>query len=381
MKTQMLRWFWLPLVVGCGFEHGTLTGGGGGDGGGTPGGDGSGSSMIDAAVGTADAQQCWSIASVTVGVCLDAPLTGSITVSSNTSIDTGSSGTGPLQCKSLHVGSTDVCVIAASSITIDAMRTLSAHGPRPLVLVASSITINGTIDVASHIGGQTGAGANMPGCDAGNNPTSSKGGGGQGGSFGGTGGNGGDQDGQSSSRGTAGATIAATTLRGGCPGADGGNGGGAGGDGGGAVLLVANAITLGMDGKINASGASGHGASQGHKGGGGAGSGGMIALDAMTITVGGNTQLWANGGHGGGGSSYPNAGQSGTDSTSPTSTGGGGAAMDSAGDGGRAYPSTSRDGLPGNGGGDAGGGAGGGAGVIHNDSASSLGSQVSPPPS
>jgi hypothetical protein len=375
----MLRWVWLSLVAACGFEHGTLTGGG--DDGGLSGGDGSGSSMIDAAAGTADAQQCWSIASVTVGVCLDAPLTGSITVSSNTSIDTGSSGTGALQCKNLRVGSTDVCVIGADSITIDGMRTLSAHGARPLVLVAASITINGTIDVASHVNGQSGPGANMPGCNAGNPPDANAGGGGQGGSFGGVGGAGGNQDGQASSRGTPGMTIAATTLRGGCPGADGGDGGGGGGDGGGAVLLVANAITFGMDGKINASGASGRGASAGRKGGGGAGSGGMIAFDAMTITIGGNTQLWANGGHGGGGSSNQNAGTSGTDSTSPPSTGGGGFAFDSAGDGGRAYPSGSRDGASGNGGGDGGGGGGGGAGVIHNDSSASLGSQVSPPPS
>jgi len=378
----MYRGIWLLLAVGCGFEHGVSGDGSAATDGGTSRPDSMPQPMIDAmTVVPPDAQQCWTSPTVSVDVCLAAPLMGSITVSSNTSIDTDSNGTGPLQCKNLVSGSTDVCVIAASSITINAARTLSASGGRPLVLIATSIVINGTIDVASHVGGQRGPGATSSGCDAGNNPDSNNGGGGQGGSFGTKGGDGGNQDGQNSSRGTAGNLLSPAALRGGCPGANGGDGGGAGGDGGGALLLIADTITFGPGGTINASGASGGGASNGQKGGGGGGSGGMIAVSAMMITVDANAQIFANGGHGGGGSDQENNGSSGSDSTSPTSVGGGGSGAGNAGDGGAAYPASSRGGVSGSDSSDGGGGGGGGAGIIHVDSTSSLGTNISPPAS
>jgi hypothetical protein len=379
---MLLRAMSIVLLVGCSFDHGTATATG--DDAGTSGDPdapvtGSGS---DAAMNNgSDASWCWSVAGVSVNVCVGTQPTGTITVSSNTSIDTGSTGTGPLQCKALVAGSTNVCVIAASSIDINNNATLSAHGARPLVLIASTIRIDGTLDVASHVNGQSGPGANMSGCSPGNPSPNNRGGGGQGGSFGGTGGDGGDQDGQPMSHGRAGMALMPTTLRGGCPGANGGDGGGARGDGGGAVLLIADSIQLGSNSAINASGASGRGAPQGRKGGGGAGSGGMIALSATTIAVGANTAIWANGGAGGSGSSNPTAGQSGTDSTSPLSGGTGGTAPGNAGNGGVGYPAVQRDGASGSGGSDGGGGGGGGAGIIRNFTSSSLGSAVSPPAS
>ncbi len=376
----VVRCLWLCFAMGCAFEHGLPTGGGNSttDGGTT---NGDSSMTTDDSMPAMDASLCWSVAGVGVNVCLTAPLSGNLTFGSNTSIDTDSTGTGSAQCKMLEPGSSDVCVIAASQIAINGMRTVTASGDRPLVLLATSIKIDGTLDVASHVNGSSGPGANMSGCASGNDPTDDKGGGGQGGSFGTKGGDGGNEDGENSSRGTSGSTIASGTLRGGCPGADGGDGGGAAGDGGGAVLLLADSITFGPEGRINASGASGRGAPTGRKGGGGAGSGGMIVFSASTITVSPNTQIFANGGHGGGGSNNTMPGASGTDSISATSVGGGGNGAGMAGDGGNAYPAADPDARSATGGGDGGGGGGGGGGVILNYSTSSLGANVSPPAS
>ena len=252
----MLRWIWLPLVLGCSFEHGTV---GDNADGGTSTGDGSQQQRDDAM--TVLPQDCWAVPGVGVDVCLNGGLSGTVEVTSTTSIDTDSSGTGPQQCKALRAGSSDVCVIAGTSISIAATRTLSASGERPLVLIATTIQIDGTIDVASHVNGQRGPAANLAGCNAGTAPESDEGGGGQGGSLGTRGGDGGNAAWRNGSRGTAGAVLAAQTLRGGCPGATGGDGGGTGGDGGGAVLLVADSITFGTAGRINASGASGRGGS------------------------------------------------------------------------------------------------------------------------
>ena len=376
----MLRWLSLAFVLGCSFEHGvhavvdgsTTTGD-------------SSQTTGDTMTPPPDAENCSSVPGVGVTVCLSAPPTGNTTVPSSTTIDTDVTGTGALQCKALLAGSSNVCVIAASKITINASRTLSAHGARPLVLLASTIQIDGTIDVASHVDGDTGPGANLAGCSAGSDPANNAGGGGQGGSFGTAGGDGGSVGDQSNTRGIAGNAFTPASLRGGCAGAPGGDGGGAAGDGGGAVLLVADTITFGPMGRINASGASGRGAPTGRKGGGGAGSGGMIALAATTIMVTPGTHIFANGGHGGGGSNDDDPGTSGSDPISATSVGAGGAAPDEAGDGGDAFPAVDRDGSSssgsGGGGGAGGGGGGGGAGVIRVFSSSSLGAaQVSPPP-
>jgi hypothetical protein len=371
----MLRSLWLCLAIGCSFEHAAPVGNNTADGGSADGAlPNDDSSMI-----SADAGLCWSVAGVSLNVCLTEPLGGTINITNDTSIDTTTNGNSPLTCKPLMAGSSDVCVIAAQTITIDAETTLSATGTRPLVLLATTLTLTGAgVDVASHRGGQQGAASTMVGCDSGAPATAA--GGGQGGSFGGKGGDGGNQDGQSNSRGRAGNVLAVTTLRGGCPGGAGG-GGNPGAQGGGAVALVADTISA-ASARINASGAGAVGGDQGDEGGSGAGAGGMIVLAAGTISVNTSTEIFANGGHGGGGSSSGSAGEPGGDPTSPASGGGGGNGPDNAGNGGAGFPLTFRNGQSGTGSNDGGGGGGGGAGIIKVVSPSLLtGAQVSPPPS
>jgi len=371
----MLRWMWLCFAIGCGFEQGVAVTGDAG----TTTGDSLQSNDDAMPPDAGDPQLCWSIGSLGLNVCFDEPPSGNVMVPSNTSIDTESRGTGPLQCKMLRAGSSDVCAIAASSITIDATRTLSAEGDRPLVLIAQSITVSGTIDVASHRDGQQGPASDLAGCNAGTGANDS--GGGQGGSFGGKGGDGGNQGGQNNSRGRAGNALTVTTLRGGCPGgAGGGDKAGDGGHGGGAVALLASSITLATTARINASGESGGGADAGREGGGGAGSGGMIVLSAPQILVGAGAQLFALGGGGGGASSNNTAGDDGGEPAGAATGGTGGNGGDAAGDGGAGYSAAMRDGKAGPGS-DGGGGGGGGAGVIRVFSSSPVaGAQVSPPP-
>src|SRR5689334_17214487 len=127
----MLRCLWLSLAIGCTFDHGFAGQSP------NPETDGSVQPMQDGStVVTPDARQCFSVPEVSVNICLSAPLSGTLTISSNTTIDTDSTGSGATQCKALQVGSSDVCVIAALKITINGSRTLSAHGTRPLVLLA-----------------------------------------------------------------------------------------------------------------------------------------------------------------------------------------------------------------------------------------------------
>lgn len=368
---------WLALVAGCSFDHGTAPGAIiGGDGSVT---DGDGSSDVDAEMITADAQTCWSVSGVNVNVCLMSPLTGMTTVDAAVGpIDTDSSGTGELQCKPLLPGSTDVCVIAAQSLTIASGRTLSAHGDRPLVLLASSLVIDGTVDVSSTLGGRRGPASDSASCAGPGSPAGA--GGGAGGSFGGAGGDGGDDDDGAQGGNAVAATTNIGTLRGGCPGDGGGANGPYGGHSGGAVLLLADTLTI--SGTINASGSAGNGATQGRRGGDGGSSGGMIAISAVALTVDSNAEIFANGGHGGGGSSGGAPGQDGTDPTSPASGGGGGNAGGNGGDGGAGYPSPMRNGRNGTGGGDGGGGGGGGAGVIRIYAPSvPVGPNISPPAS
>src|SRR5882672_3725138 len=73
----------------------------------------------------------------------------------------------------------DVCVLAAASIVIEPGVVLSAHGLIPFALFARSFTLQGTVDVASHLGGPLGAGSLRSGCIPGTLPTG--GGGGRGG--------------------------------------------------------------------------------------------------------------------------------------------------------------------------------------------------------
>ena len=315
-----------------------------------------------------------------VVACFTAPPMGMQTLASNVSVNTESSP----QCQTV-ANSTDWCVIAAQSITINAGVTVAATGARPLVLIATeTLTVNGSIDVASHRNANVGPAADAPGCNAGGAPTGTSGG--AGGSFGGVGGNGAGINGNA---GMAGAALTPTTLRGGCSGqvgANDGSAGGARGRGGGAVYLIAN-TSIFVGGLINASGSGGGGGGTGESaGGGGGGAGGFIGLDSPMIMVSGVAV--ANGGGGGEASGTLSTGEAGDDPTNPTMPALGGAGMSGFGtDGGNGAFTTTLNGANAStscgtcGAPSAGGGGGGGAGIIKRYRASSIGGTgvVSPP--
>lgn len=286
-------------------------------------------------------------------VCLETLPTSELTIAAAASIDTGTS----TMCAALRAGSSNVCVIAANALTISAPVTVT--GTRPLVLLSlSALTISETLNVASHRGSPGGAGGDASPCNAGVDPTGS--GGGQAGSFGSMGGNGGNSDG-ATDRGTRGGVTTPTTLRGGCPGADGAGSPTTQGHGGGAVLLIAETITV--SGAINVSGSPGAGAPAGRHGGGGAGSGGMVVFDAPTITVSG--PVYANGGGGGGGSSGGSAGSTGLEPPVAGGAIGGSRGGDGGAGGTGSLGAAAGDaGASGTESNDGGGGGGGGAGVI-----------------
>jgi hypothetical protein len=344
---------------------------------------------------------CWTISSTNfpLSACT-AAVVPRIDVTANVSIDTDSNvvPASGLGCAPLTSTSVPMCALAAGSITIAAGVTLSAHGNRPLALLGHAITINGTIDVASHImGGQRGPASPAAGCNPGALANNS--GGGAGGGYGTQGGRGGEEGGNTGppTGGLQGNTVGAVPLRGGCDGGRGGDAstsGGpnrAGGAGGGAVWIALDTGTLviGSPARINASGASGGrgiGSAVKEQGGDGGGSGGLIVLQAPAILLDATAQIFANGGHGGGGSEAGVSGHDGTDATGPTSGGSGGDSGTSAtvGSGGAGYPASgaSLNGANGdpavNGGG---GGGGGGAGEILVASSTTLtGANVSPPP-
>ncbi|HEX7838221.1 MAG TPA: hypothetical protein VF469_12190, partial [Kofleriaceae bacterium] len=330
-----------------------------------------------------DARVCFGAAPFTI--CLASAPTKPLMVANTTTINTDD----PAMCAVVTSGGTNDCVLAATTITIDAK--LRAIGSRPLVLIASdSISTTALIDVGSHRGPpeEIGAGGDPATCGAGTLPGSANGtnGGGAGGSFTGTGGNGGNGGGGGGgSAGTPGATVASITeIRGGCPGQLGqGNGAakGAIGHGGGAVFLIAG-NTINIGGPINAAGEGGGGGGGGDAGGGGGGSGGMIGFDAPTITV--SALILANGGGGGGGGGATTAGSTGSDSSTLNAANGGSGSGSVGGDGGKgsAGPATGPGaaGTNGSGGGSGGGGGGGGggAGLIKAPATASLGTQVSP---
>ncbi len=323
-----------------------------------------------------------------------------LTISGNRTINTAMVGSP--NCDEIIAqpgGGASLCLVAARSITIDVAATLIGVGPNPLVLLATdAITVDGTLDVASRLGSMSpGAGADTTCASAsGGNATATDGagGGGAGGSFGAAGGRGGSGRTPDSPTpgGTAGPAQAANTLRGGCAGgtggkADGGGGDGAAGAGGGAIYLIAG-TSLTITGVINASGSGGGQGTDGNfasGGAGGGGSGGMIGLDAPAITSTG--EIFANGGSGGGGGG-DDPSRNGTPGRTPTAAvtaapggaGGGGGG----GDGGNGSVLTSPPTAGDNGTNPycGGGGGGGGAGVIRvfGVSASSLGGEISPPP-
>ena len=273
-----------------------------------------------------------------------------------------------------------VCAYAGAGVTIPT--NFTAAGKYPIVIASTGdITITGMLDVSTPDGGQHGAGHNPPDCypDNATYGTNAGGGAGGGGAAGGsfmTAGGAGGTGGGGTNGGTPQAAVTATvtTLRGGCQGGIGGDGnntGGTGGNpgyGGGAVFLVARGtITIASSGTIDASGEKGYHGHRANPGGGasGGGSGGMILLDAQTLTVGG--KLLANGGGAGGGADQNADGNDGNDpdATMPQNAAGGGGGHGGGGNGGAGFATMSANMTGRNAGGTGGGGGGGGgAGLI-----------------
>lgn len=286
----------------------------------------------------------------------------------------------------------------ASNLTIAA--TVTAHGSRPLVLVAmGTLTVTGRVDVSSHRS-VVGAAANDASCASTNGGLpqgvgASTSGGGAGGSFGTAGGAGGPPGGSGSDVAPQAAIDGSqlTLLRGGCPGGTGGQDHtgdiAPGGASGGVVYLMATTRILVQGGKVLANGAGGAGGVSSSPadfpGGAGGGAGGLIMFDAPLIDL-ETATVTANGGGGGGGQGdNASAGQPGMDPdpVAPFVGAGGGAGCTMGGTGGigssLAMPGTG--GSPGAVSGAAGGG-GGGAGVIRTfGTATTPGSKIAPLPS
>jgi hypothetical protein len=380
----------------------------------------------DAGGGTPDGGTCLG-GHLLGSLCLSAAPTGPVTLNAVAGpINSGTVAAGGCTELIPRTSGPALCVIAGTTIDIPAAVTVRAFavnpstsgtGTNPLVLVATdSITIEGTIDVASHLndtlaggiqalgaGARTAVGCAVTGLDGGTgkpvtgNPDRSYGGGGgAGGSFGTLGGVGGT--GGNNNNTTPGAPVAGTgtdQLVGGCPGGsggmgDGGMGGGAGGNGGGAVYLLAGkSITIA--GKINASGSGGSAGGPGMRssgGGGGGGAGGMIGFEAPKVTIATGAAVYANGGGGASGSGQVDTdmGTPGKDPTGPTpaAAGGGGNDGGGAGGAGSVAAGTGAAGAKGSSAQEsAGGGGGGGAGVIRvfSTQPATIQGAVSPPAS
>jgi hypothetical protein len=349
--------------------------------------DASGSASVDAPADANTDPKCgWGGAGLPQGgICLGELPTSSPSIP--TTIDTDTSAL----CVAYSKGGGTYCVIAGVDLTVASVR---VTGSKPLVLIATnSITVSGTLDAASHTATMSrGPGTDPTTCDYGlppnngNNPETR---GGAGGSFGGSGGRGGLRNNQppATDSGVPGAraTIAPPAiLRGGCHGQNGfGAGAAIGGFGGGAVYLVGGvSIDVQAAAAINASGAGGNGGAGGGtpKGGAGAGSGGMIVLEAATVNVAG--RVFADGGGGGEGGGTNNPGNYGFDSDGTSRAQGGNGGTANGSDGGAGSYGASLDGIDGNNNGaDTGGGGGGGAGVIwlHAPGGTQSGI-ISPPP-
>ncbi len=315
-----------------------------------------------------------------VEVCLPAPPTGDVSLTSTQPLDTGRDA----RCVVVpQPNGPELCVIAGQTVTVGM---LQAVGRRPLVLIgADTITVTGTLDVSpSFMFGQNGAGSDSDLCTTTgiDGAAGTTGGGGAGGSFGTKGGDGAPAI-DSTAGGVAVEPVAKLdAIRGGCSGGDGGSSSNDGSSGGAVYLVAGN--TISVMGEIYAVGIGGFGGDYtgtNNGGGGGGGSGGMIALDARTVDVLGT--LSANGGGGGGGADVADGrdGQSGQRMRfSDVATGGTGPAAGRGGVGGNgaAAMTAATAGMTATASG-GGGGGGGGAGVIwiHGDV---TGSKMSPSP-
>ena len=309
-------------------------------------------------------------------VCLDAPASGATVLPPMIDTDKDSRCLKAQPAGWTEAMQPEACFIQGETITVPAPTAVT--GGRPLVLVASTqITVNGVLDVASHVI-STKPPRTSADCKAfGRAPESvSNGGsgGGAGGSFitrAGNAGEGQDNQGALVTNGVSALEdgVAPAHLRGGCAGQVGGakNAGEAGrpGGGGGAVYLVAGGA-IALNAIINASGAGGAGGNKG-SGGSGGGSGGMIVLHSPQITSGAAGGLLANGGGGAGGGTTPANGVDGSDPSlfapfAPTPGGN---------NGGMGFPASSNqlDARAGSVAGAGGGGGGGASGYIRSNTA------------
>src|ERR1041384_261852 len=132
------------LLAGCGFQAAPATTGPTGD----------ASTGSDAPTGSTI---CWTISDTTNAAhwtACTAAVATTISVTDDTSLDTdrGESTPPGLHCAPLTDTSVNVCALAAASIQIAAGKKLSAHGQRALAVLGHTIDLEGTIDVASHIG-------------------------------------------------------------------------------------------------------------------------------------------------------------------------------------------------------------------------------------
>lgn len=214
----------------------------------------------------------------------------------------------------------DVMIVRASDITIDG--TLDVTGTLPLAIVAMTITVNGVIDASATLdtagpgGGSPGAVTASNGVHAGTLHDSGGGGGGFGtaGTKGGTVGNGAGCADPLANGGAPGPVLGTDTLEVLEGGGGGGNGSPGfcntppGGGGGGAIQLSAlERLEIAQNSVISAGGGGGAGgdycvALDAGSGGGG-GAGGAIYLDAPIVSLAGT--IAANGGAGGSGAFGP----------------------------------------------------------------------------
>ncbi len=351
------------VLLGCSFEHGTVTSG-------SPDGGINGSDDIDA---PPSGTLC--LGAAAYQVCVPHP-TMSVTVSGL--IDTATAAEcAPAQPSGwLAAGQPESCFIFGTSISISG--TARFVGARPVVLFASNdISISGTLDASSKRGeAKSGPGAPAPSCRSfTQNPeeNSSGPGGGAGGTFMTKGGNGGDGNASNVEGRAPNPEPKPMRLRAGCNGQRGGVGDeppGPPGAGGGAVYLVAGG-TITISGIINASGAGGaNGNNEATKSGGsGGGSGGMIKLHATSIAVGAGGAVMANGGGAASGSDENGGGNFGSDPQAASMRAPGGARVSNsgAGGGGFAIGMPAVDGAKATGNNTGGGGGGGGGGYIQSN--------------
>jgi hypothetical protein len=279
-------------------------------------------------------------------------------------------------------GQPAVCFVYANTITIQ--DGLEITGTKPVVFLgASSITISGTVDIASHVAtAKVAPGSNPAACKAFQaTPQSngSTGGGGAGGSFITLAGDGGAGGGQTAGRAATQDQLAPMVLRGGCDGQTGAPGSmntpGEKGHGGGAIYFLAGSnISLSSTTVINASG-SGGGVASKSSGGGGGGSGGMIVFYAPMVTAATGAKIAANGGSGSTGSNN-GSGTVGNDppSTNPTQVASG--PTGTGGSGGAGY-GAGNDATSGGSSSNGGGGGGGASGYVQSNVALT-GATVSP---